>query len=187
MKLKNVGIDNGLRKIVYACLMAAVVFLGAGQFGLTAESAGQPEYKTASSEGITIRWRVEDKSLRVILDSPLSGWVACGFDPSFMMKGANFIIGYVDNGKVYISDEYGTGLMSHKPDTELGGTSDVTEASGAMIDGKTEISFVIPLDSKDKYDKPLVPGKTYKVLLAAGTKRDLTSIHKIKTSVKIKL
>jgi len=82
------------------------------------------------------------------------------------MEGANYIIGYVEEGKGYIRDDYGNGTTSHIADTDRGGRDDITAFAGAEWPDQTILEFTIPLDSGDAMDKPLVPGSTYTVLLA---------------------
>jgi hypothetical protein len=106
--------------------------------------------------------------LTVSLTAPTSGWVAVGFDPSAMMKDADIVIGYVSDGEAFVRDDFGTGPTSHQPDTELGGTDDLSRVSGEESDGVTTISFTIPMDSADDYDRVLASGATHDVLLAYG-------------------
>jgi hypothetical protein len=94
--------------------------------------------------------------------------VAVGFDPDSMMLGANIIIGYVSSGTPTLRDDYGWQLTSHRDDQLLGGTRNVTVDGGTESAGTTEIMFTIPLNSGDSYDKVLVPGGSYPILLAMG-------------------
>ncbi|MBD3285579.1 DOMON domain-containing protein, partial [candidate division WOR-3 bacterium] len=124
-------------------------------------------------------------SVHFKLSAPTTGWVALGIAPTTMMKGADFIMGYVAEGNAVIADEYGNSATSHKPDTELGGEDNIQNKSGSEADGVTQISFSIPLDSGDEYDKVLEPGGSYKVIFAYGSSDDFTSYHKKKASAKI--
>jgi len=92
--------------------------------------------------------------------------VAIGFDPDHRMRGANFVLCAVENGRVRTRDDYGNGSVSHTADTLLGGTDDILEAAGREEDGRTTVEFVIPLVTRDPYDKTLVPGETYDILVA---------------------
>jgi hypothetical protein len=84
------------------------------------------------------------------------------------MADANIIIGYVENGELFISDDYGVGAIRHEHDVDNGGEDDIVDAEGEERDGVTVIRFTIPLDSGDAMDKPLVPGNSYKVIVAHG-------------------
>jgi len=76
------------------------------------------------------------------------------------MKDADFIIGYIDDkGDLVIADQFGVKPTKHVPDTELGGKDNILAKSGSEKDKVTDISFTIPLDSKDVYDKNLSRAK----------------------------
>ena len=100
------------------------------------------------------------------LNGPTTGWVAVGFDLTQQMLNANIIIGYVVSGTPVIRDDWGVQATSHRDDTLLGGTSDVITDGGFEEGGSTEIHFTIPLNSGDAFDKVLVPGNTYTVIMA---------------------
>lgn len=139
-------------------------------------------YKDTTVKDFHIMWRTDTLGLlHVKVETAGTGWVAVGFSPSNIMKDANIIMGYVKADTAYVSDEFGVALTSHKPDASLGGKDDIREKSGMEKDGKTMIHFAIPLDSKDAYDKVLEPGKTYKVIVAAGSSDNFTSPH-VKTA-----
>lgn len=123
------------------------------------------EYERTVQEarsGVVFSWRNGLVVLFGALRSPGTGWVSVGFDPMNRMQGANFIIAAVTPAGLVIEDHFGTSPTSHRRDRR----GDILEAAGTRVDGGTLVEFVIPLDSKDPEDKPLVPGKTYTVLLA---------------------
>jgi hypothetical protein len=144
-------------------------------------------YQTLNAGDMIFQYAVDGKNLKVKLFAPTTGWIAAGFDPGFAMKKANFIIGFAEGDKVVIEDHFGSGLFSHKTDVELGGKDDILEKSAAIRADGTELSFTIPLDSGDAYDKKMEIGNKYKVLLAYGASSDLTKKHKKKSSVKMQL
>jgi hypothetical protein len=121
---------------------------------------------STEAAGFEIHWSSDARTLRVGLISPGLGYLAIGFDPVNRMEGANFILGAVTGGRVVVRDDYGSGPVAHSADTVNGGTSDILEAAGCEANGKTYLEFVIPLDSRDPMDRELVPGATYKVLIA---------------------
>lgn len=149
--------------------------------GSAAQAAAEPDpdqetptdgelesFESAPAAGVTVEWRVDGENLVVRASAETTGWVAVGFDPSRMMADANIIIGYVEDGQAFVSDDYGTGLTRHGPDTENGGRNDLVSFEGSEADGMTRISFTIPLDSGDAMDRPLQAGSTYRVIVAHG-------------------
>jgi len=88
------------------------------------------------------------------------------------MQGANIIIGAVKKGKFKVEDHYGDRKRGHSSDEKLGGKNDVLNPSGSEADGVTTISFSFPLDTGDKYDKPINPEAISRVMLAYGAGKD---------------
>lgn len=146
------------------------------------------QYEEVVVDGITLQWRTEGEYLLVNVMAPTTGWVAVGFDNVVAMQEANIIIGYVDSaGEVAIRDDWGTGTVSHASDVSLGGEDNVMDPDGMEADGMTMIHFKIPLDSGDEYDKPLVPGNNYSVILAYGSSDSFSAYHTFATSTSIGL
>lgn len=134
-----------------------------------------------------VLWKIEGENVVLRFSAPTSGWVSVGFNPTRFMKDANIIIGYVENGEAFVSDQFGTSSISHKADTDLGGSNDILSASGSESAGVTTIETVIPLDSGDQYDQPLAEGDSVTMIFAYG--RDgtdnLESKHAFKTTVAV--
>jgi len=115
---------------------------------------------------VTIHWFNDANVLRVGLESPANGYVSIGFDPEDRMEGANYIVAYVEEGEVYIRDDFGIGPTSHAADTDRGGTDNILSYGGTEWADHTVVEFSIPLDSGDAQDKALRPGWTYDILVA---------------------
>jgi hypothetical protein len=139
-------------------------------------------------QGITFQWMTDAEYLYGMVTAPTSGWVSVGFDPTNQMQNANIIIGYVEsNGTVNIRDDFGTSPGSHASDLSLGGTDNIMEPAGEDTGSSTMISFKIPLDSADQFDRVLVPGTTYPIILGYGSSDNYTSFHTLVTSTEINL
>ncbi len=125
--------------------------------------------------------RVDGEYVYIAIAGKTTGWVAIGIEPTYKMKDADMIIGWVaDNGTVFVFDAYSTGATGpHPPDEKLGGTNDILEYGGAEKDGWTIIEVKRKIDTGDKYDKPLNPGSTVKIIYAMSTKDDFKAIHDI--------
>jgi hypothetical protein len=132
----------------------------------------------------------DEDALCAAIVSETSGWVAVGLDPETRMQGANFVLGYVADGATVIQDMFGNrpaGPDSHPADEQLGGTDDILAFGGSEQDGLTTIEFCIPLDSGDEYDKPLVSGTSYPIILAFGAGDDPNSYHSARGYAEISL
>jgi hypothetical protein len=145
-------------------------------------------WQVLNVQGFTIEWATTGANeLSVELTAPTTGWVGVGFDPDSIMLGANFILGYVASGTPTLRDDYGWQTFSHRDDTLLGGTNDISSPGGSESGGSTTITFTIPLDSGDQYDKPLDPGTSYTILLARGPNGadNFTTQHEFMTTASI--
>jgi len=121
-------------------------------------------------------------------DHETTGWVGIGFNPKDAMEGADYILGYVKDGKVKLRDDYGDTKRNHKEDEKLGGTSDITVVGGEEKGKNTTVEFSIPLNSGDKYDTVLNPEENTVVLLAFGGSRDsMRSKHKYRATLNVNL
>lgn len=128
---------------------------------------------------VHFEWTVKGTSIDIRISAPTTGWVGIGFNPSEMMKDANFIVGYVKDGTAEVRDDYGKTNRTHESDTKDGGTDNVTAVSGNEANGTTTLSFTIPLNSGDSKDRPLDVNGDTTVLLAYGSGRDgFKSRHK---------
>ncbi len=137
---------------------------------------------------MSFAWKVNGDRLEVKLSAETTGWVAVGFNPKDGMKGANYILGYVKDGKVTLTDDFGDTPVGHKVDDKLGGTEDVTLIGGTEENGKTTIEFAIPLASADANDGPIDVKADSLVLLAYGPDRDSFKVkHKFRTGLKVNL
>lgn len=150
---------------------------------------GATEYAHSTEvAGVEVSWTNDATYLRVGLVAPGTGFVAIGFDPVRQMEGANFILGYVKDGKGYFRDDFGTEPTAHMADVDRGGVDNIVSSAGAEWTDRTILEFIIPLDSGDEMDKPLVPGGTYTVLLAYHDLQDgFTTRHSRRGTGQIQL
>jgi len=174
------------KMITLAMIILCGTLLAAAEPGQD-ETKPQIAFQTANAGGMVFQSAVDGKNLRVKIFAPTSGWIAVGFDPESMMKGANFLIGYAEGDRVVMEDQFGVSSFHHKRDVDLGGKDDILEKSASILPKGTEISFTIPLDSGDPFDKKLEKGRTYKIILAYGKTTDLSKRHAKKYSVEIEL
>jgi hypothetical protein len=124
------------------------------------------------AKNMTVSWSIDKDLIHVELTAKTTGWVAIGFDPEKAMQGADIIIGAVKKGKVRIEDHYGDRKRGHSKDEKLGGKTNVLNPAGEEVDGVTTISFSLALDSSEKWDKPIHPEGTSRIMIAYGSGQD---------------
>jgi hypothetical protein len=81
-------------------------------------------------EKMQFDWRINGASLLVKLKADTPGWLGIGFNPTVGMKDATFVIGFVKNGQVTITQQHGTDLKQHLKDSDLGGSDNMAAAAG---------------------------------------------------------
>lgn len=152
----------------------------------TAEKGDTGYTYKISVENITFNWKA-GKNLAVKIKAKTTGWIGIGFNPSEGMKDANFIMGYVKDGKVTISNQHGTSKSLHKSNVDLGGKENVTAKAGSEKNGETELSFEIPFKTGDKLDRPVDLNGDTTILLAYGQSDLLAQQHMSRAKIKVNL
>ena len=122
--------------------------------------------RTKTIADVELHWSTDEDTLTMAIAAPCTGYVTVGFDPDNRKEGGNYIIGYVKDGIAIVRDHVGTRGNLHDADVNLGGENNLLAYAGSEADGWTTLEFVIPLDSGDDMDKPLVPGNKHIVLVA---------------------
>lgn len=169
-------------------IKAVIGGVGLMLFGVVANiQAAQYDHEIQDKK-ISFAWKVDGDNLAVKVSAQTDGWIGIGFNPTKLMKDANFILGYVKGGKAEVFDEFGSEDNNHMPDDKSGGTKDVTLVGGTEAGGKTTIEFTMPLKPADKHDTAITVDGDTTVLLAYGAGRDsLKSKHQYRTALKVNL
>jgi hypothetical protein len=178
---------EGTVKRLTGLLVALCLLAGCGNDATGPD--GEPQWEDLTVDGFELSWLASDSVLSIELDAPTTGWVGIGLDPEMQMQGADFVIGFAVDSVVTIRDDWGVAPTSHRADTTLGGTDDIITFDGSENAGRTEISFSIPLDSGDQYDKPLEHGVSYSIILARGPSGadDFSIQHEFVTTATIQM
>jgi len=177
-----------VRRLASALLLAAAAaVLIAGCNTKNDERHGTVNAKVDTIGGFILSWQPDSGFLRVRVSAPTTGWVAVGFNTLPQMLGANLIIGYVHGDTVRIEDDFGMDAHTHMADIAGEGFDNVGQRSGSESGGRTEIAFIIPLDSGDPRDVPLVVGQSYSLLLSCGADGadDFVSYHSFRVTATI--
>lgn len=169
-------------------IQAAIGGIGLMLLGTVANIQAAQYDHEVKDQKLTFAWKVDGANLAVKLSAQTDGWVGIAFNPIKMMKGGNFILGYVKDGKAVISDEFGNEDNNHSPDSKLGGTDDVTLVGGTEEGGVTTVEFTMPLKSADKNDTEIkVDGDTTVLMSYGGGRDSFKSKHQYRTALKVNL
>jgi hypothetical protein len=168
-----------------ACSMLGAVSLS---LLLTADLHAAGYQHSLTVDKMTFDWNIEGENLAIKLSAPTTGWVGIGFHPTDMMKDADIIIGFVKDGKVEISDQFGNQPTQHVPDIQRGGKDNVTVIGGSETGTTTTLEFSIPLQSGDPNDGVIDPKGDTLVMLAYGPDRKSTKLkHQFAKTITVNL
>jgi hypothetical protein len=137
---------------------------------------------------MTFEWSLDANLIHVKLTGKTSGWVGIGFNPVHAMKGANFVLGYVQGKNVKIKNQFGDQDFHHTGYKNANGKDEITNVSGKESNGVTEIAFTMPLKSEIHPNNIIKPDEETTVLLAHGPgMKSFLIKHQFKAGLKVNL
>ena len=143
----------------------------------------EDEYATSRSVNdgtFVIYWKFANDAVYFGLETNSPGWAAIGFEPTNRMKDADILLGGTENGIPYMYDMFSTGPTGpHPPDTDLGGTFDITEYNAKEQAEGTVVEFSRKTDTGDAYDTVLTPGAEITLIWAQANSDEPLLIHNI--------
>jgi hypothetical protein len=171
-------IDISINKLLYMAIFISESF---------SVDAQKTDFNSTTVNGMTFQWRFGKDHLQCKATAPTDGWVAIGFNTKDELSDTNLIMGAVEQDYVTIDDRFIVKPGDHKSIIELGGSEAIVQRVGAEENGKTSISFSIPLSVNDKFHHNLIEGKEYYVLMAFSQEDDFQHHSIMRTIIKIKL
>ena len=122
----------------------------------------------------------EGEELHIRLESPGSGWLAVGFEPSTRMQDAEMVIAGFEDDEFLLEEHIGTGPTSH----EQIENSYIQEYAGEHEEELTVAEFVLPLTGDTRYE--LQSGEVYEVIFAYHDEDDnFLQRHSQRTSAEV--
>lgn len=101
------------------------------------------------------------------LETTSPGWAGTGFEPTNRMKDADIILGGTVDEAPYIYEMFSTGITgTHPHDTDLRGTFDILEFYAKEYADGIVAEFSRKTDTKDPYDKVLIPSAEFTIIRA---------------------
>lgn len=138
---------------------------------------------------LVLHYKTDSTYIYLGIEAKNFGWFAIGFDPDRGMKNADIILIFVENGSLKVLDSYSTGIFGpHKGDKELGGQDNILHFNGRVSSEGYVAEFKRLLDTKDKFDRPLVKGKELTLIYAMSKSHNIKKKHDLyRGSIKVKL
>jgi hypothetical protein len=139
-----------------------------------------------------LNWNINNLTQEITfnMDVGTAGWIGLGFSKDGLMTGSDIIIGYIDsNGKPIVTDRHAIGRYLPPLDTDLGGSSDLTNIQGSYKNKRSNITFTRKLSCKDKFDYNITLGQKIFLLFSLrdtgnpSTENGRYGIHTKRTSI----
>ena len=143
-------------------------------------TGGEYDETTEYGDGdFVLHWSIEGDTISIGMVGRTEGYVSVGFDPESRMKGADMIIGWVEeDGDVIVFDTYGEGETGpHPNDEENRGTYDILALGGSQSGGTTTIEFQRKLDTGDQKDKPISRDGETRIIWALSSRDSFSASH----------
>ena len=152
-----------------------------------ASSTQGQEPKKVLEDGMAVSWHFDDTNIHFEMSAPTSGWVTIGFNEASGIKYSYLLMGNVVNGKAYVVEHFSQSPGNYSPIENLGGTVQVWNISGQEEKGSTTIEFTLPIGRPTAYQKELLKGKKYHMIMAYSVDDDFQHHSIMRTSVEIQL
>lgn len=140
-----------------------------------------------AKNGMTVSIEHRTDSIWFELEAPTKGWIAIGFNDTAQLKGTYLIMGAIHNGTVTIEEHHTFSPGDYRSFSDLGIDSSVTHKIGIEKNGRSKISFQLPVKSAHNFGKDLIEKKDYTLLMAFSREDDFRHHSSMRTSVNIKL
>lgn len=162
-------------------LILAIVFSN-----IMCTTEGQEPNKVTKN-GMTVSWYFGDKEIHFEMSAPTNGWVTVGFNESSGTKNAYLLMGHIVKGEANVVEHFTQSVGNYSPIPDLGGTVLVRNVSGKEKNEKTSLKFSLPIDKATEYQKKIIEGEEYHMILAYSVDDDFQHHSIMRTSVEIQL
>ena len=143
--------------------------------------------KTVSKNNIKISWHFEKDRIYFEMSAPTDGWVTIGFNTTAGTKGAYLLMGNIVDSKASVVEHYTLSPGNYKTIESLGEVPQVSDVSGSEISSYTRLKFSLPLKSTSDYQKDLMVGTEYTMIIAYSREDDFQHHSTMRTAIDISL
>lgn len=143
--------------------------------------------KIVSKNKMNVSWHFENERIYFEMSAPTDGWVTIGFNAQSETTGAYLLMGNIINGKVNVVEHFTESPGNYSPITKLGAESQVDNIEGIEKNNNTLINFSLPKKAFSKYQKDLLEGNEYTMIIAFSREDDFQHHSMMRTSEIVKL
>jgi hypothetical protein len=137
--------------------------------------------------GMELSYSCDTAYLHLNLSAPTRGWLAIGFNDRPGIEGTYLLMARVQDGRAEVVAHYTIRPGNYQSLVSLGETEQCTLVSGSEVGNRSLVSFSLPLNRVGKYQKALVPGNPYHLILAYSRDDDFQHHSTMRTSLKFTL
>ena len=143
--------------------------------------------KSISKDKMKVNWHYENGRIFFEMSAPTDGWVTIGFNTNSGTKGAYLLMGNIINMKANVVEYYTLNPGNYKTIKSLGDTPQVENISGKEDSNGTTLKFSLPIKAIGKYQKDLIEGSEFTMIIAYSQEDDFQHHSIMRTSVNINL
>jgi len=164
-----------MKRLITLVLLAGIAAAAWAQPALDGKIAEGEYSAVRTKDGFTLAASLsaDGATLSVAVSGATQGWIAIGIG-TLKMNGSFMIMGYVADGKPFVSYELGKGY-SHSPTPAPGASATVVESGGT-----TTLEVALPAAD-------FVKNGVLQTIVASGAKDDFRSKHSTRTALELKL
>ncbi len=181
--------NNSLPHILVASNVLSMKFLPLLLIGfiISTSLSAQNEKNQIQVERMQISWEHKEGQIAFTASAPDDGWVALGFNTKNNIVNSNLVmIGVTEDG-VQAEDFYVVSAGNPKPVKSLGSKSQIKNYHGWEKQGRTTITFSLPVESTDDYHLDLKKGDKIWLICAYSMEDDFGHHSRMRRHVEITL
>lgn len=162
-----------------------ILLIGSVIFPLSLSA--QKQKNQIQVERMQISWEHQGDQIKFTATAPDDGWVALGFNTKNNIVYSNLIMVGVAKNDVQAEDFYVVSAGNPKPVKSLGAKSQIKDYQGWEKQGKTTVTFSLPVESTDDYHLNLRQGDKIWLICAYSMEDDFGHHSRMRRHVEITL
>lgn len=140
-----------------------------------------------TKNGMTVKWHFENDRVHFKMCGPAQGWLAIGFNEKEDISDTYLIMGNIVNNSPNVVEYYTIAPGHYQSVVQLGANASVADIKGMQTNRYSELSFSLPVQGEGQYQKSLMKGEDYHLIMAYSAHHDFQHHSRMRTSVKIQL